>query len=173
MNTYILSVSAQDKSGLIAAVTGCLFDLGANCGDTNFAVLGQGSEMTCVFDLPAEIVVDDINQGLAELEELSAAKYDIKPFSYSKDHNESATITHLITIHGGDHQGLLAQLSETFIQFNANIVRLSSRQIEGSDGMEYHIEMSVFIPQSTQESCLAVVGNTASSLQLSFNAVAV
>lgn len=173
MKSYILSVSTQDKTGLIAAVTGCLFDIGANCGDTNFAVLGQGAEMTCVFDLPEEIDIDDVSEGLSELPELESANVKIQTFSYSKKHDESATITHIVNIYGGDHQGLLAHLSESFIQFNANIVRLSSRQKAGSEGMEYHIEMAVWIPEENQDHCLSVVGNTASSLELNFDVTAV
>ncbi len=167
MKTYLLSVSSKDQNGLIAAITGSLYEQGANCGDTNFAILGQGAEFNCVFDLPEELPVSQIQESLATLDELKNADIDIKAFSYSTEHHSSATITHQITIHGGDHQGLLAQLSEEFIQFEANIVRLNSKQVAGSDGMEYHIQLSVFIPQSRQQACLATISNTASSLQLS------
>ena len=39
--TYVLvSVFCPDRTGLIAAIAGRLFDLGANLGDTSFTVLG-------------------------------------------------------------------------------------------------------------------------------------
>lgn len=168
MNTYILSVSGEDKGGLIAAITGCLYELGANCRDTNFHVLGQACDMNCIFDIAADIPVDHIRQTIFDLPEVSNSELEIKPFSFSTLHQENATITHRIHIQGGDHQGLLARLSEAFMQYQANIVRLSSRQVPGSDGLDYHIEMAVFIPQAREDACLATVGNTASSLQLSF-----
>lgn len=166
MQTYILSISTKDQTGLIAAVTGSLFEQGANCGDTNFSVLGQGAELKCIFSLPKEINIEDIQHSLSSLNELKNADITIKPFSHSTEHHSSATITHNITIHGGDHQGLLAQLSEEFITFDANIVRLNSKQVSGSDGLQYHIEIAAYIPKNREQACLATINNTASNLQL-------
>lgn len=166
MNVYLLSISTSDQTGLVAAVTGGLFEHGANCGDTNFTILGQGAELNCVFTLPTDIDVNDIKEHLEQLPEMSDADISVKAFSHSTEHKTSASVTHTIMIQGGDHQGLLAQLSEEFIQFEGNIVRLNSKQIPGTNGMQYHIEMSVYIPKSREQACLATINNTASSLQL-------
>lgn len=166
MAHYILAVSTKDQTGLVAAITACLFEQGANCGDTNFSVLGQGAELNCVFELPEGVSIEHIEDSLKSLTLLDGAQLTIKAFSHSTEHLDSATITHSIQIQGGDHQGLLAQLSEEFIQFDANIVRLNSSQVPGTDGMQYHISMAVFIPKNREEACLATISNTASSLQL-------
>ena len=42
--TALISIICEDHPGLIADVTGRLFDLGVNLGDTTFAVLGGGAE---------------------------------------------------------------------------------------------------------------------------------
>src|SRR5262245_7561107 len=42
----LVSVICEDRTGLIAAITGRMFDLGINLGDTTFAVLGTGAEFT-------------------------------------------------------------------------------------------------------------------------------
>ena len=42
MSTALISIICEDRPGLIAAVTGLLFDLEINLADTTFAVLGIG-----------------------------------------------------------------------------------------------------------------------------------
>jgi len=52
----LISVLCEDNPGLIAAITGRLYDIGANLGDTTFAVLGGAAEFTGVCELPASVV---------------------------------------------------------------------------------------------------------------------
>ena len=51
-NIALVSVLCQDHPGLIAAIAGRLFDIGANLGDTTFAVLGGAAEFNSVCELP-------------------------------------------------------------------------------------------------------------------------
>ena len=50
-DTALVSIICEDYAGLIAEVTGHLFDLGVNLGDTTFAVLGGAAEFTSVCEL--------------------------------------------------------------------------------------------------------------------------
>ena len=47
-HTALISILCEDHAGLIADVTGRLYDLGINLGDTTFAVLGGGAKLTLV-----------------------------------------------------------------------------------------------------------------------------
>ena len=38
-----IAISCADRSGLLATITGRLFDLGADLGDTTFAVIGTSA----------------------------------------------------------------------------------------------------------------------------------
>ena len=55
-----IAISCRDRTGLLSAVTGRLFDLGADIGDTSFAVLGQMAEFTAVTRLPEGLSQDDV-----------------------------------------------------------------------------------------------------------------
>ena len=46
--SLLIQLFARDEPGLVSSVSGCLFDLGLNLGDTTFAVLGTGAEFTVV-----------------------------------------------------------------------------------------------------------------------------
>ena len=100
------------------------------------------------------------------MEELAAAKISVTAFGYEPVHAEQAHITHRIEITGTDSPGLIARLSEVFVQFGANIVRLNSERLPGAGDAHYMLRMAVFIPTGKAGTCLATVANTAAQLAL-------
>jgi glycine cleavage system transcriptional repressor len=171
MTEYALvSIFCPDRKGLVAAVTGRLFDLGINLGDTSFSVLGQGAKFTLVCELPAAISFEYLKSELTDIEMLQGAEITVTDFTLEPLHGPSQRITHRITLSGGDQPGMIACLSELFIEFKANIVRLVSET--GNDG-GYTIRISVYIPTGATDACLAAVQNTAEGLHLSYRSDAV
>jgi glycine cleavage system transcriptional repressor len=162
-----VSVFSPDRTGLIAAISGTLFDLGANLGDTSFAVLGEGAELTTVCEFTAPMEPAAVEQALAALPELENAEVRVTRFELATDHGPTGNASHRIHLRGGDHPGLLARLSETFIDYDGNIVRLHADRIRLRDGDIYAIDMDVCLPPARAEACLAAVANTASNLQMS------
>lgn len=162
----LISIICEDRTGLISAITARLFDLGANLGDTTFAILGGGAEFTTICELPPDLSLEDVQRDLAGLPELHGAKLAVSPFSYESVHGPSAEITHRVEIHGADSPGLIARLSEVFVEFGANIVRLNSARVPGTDGAKYVLRLAVWIPAAKTETCLATVANTAGALNL-------
>jgi glycine cleavage system transcriptional repressor len=161
-----VSISCADRVGLIAAISGCLFDLGGNLGDTTFAVLGGAADFDSVVELPEGTEPHHVEGVLRSLPELADAKVSVKAFTLSPIHAESAQVTHRITVSGGDRPGLVARLSEVFVEFGANIVRLNAERIPSSAGTVYGVIIAVHIPAHAAASCLATVANTAGSLAL-------
>jgi glycine cleavage system transcriptional repressor len=169
----LLSVYSQDRVGLISQVTGHLFDRGANLGDTTFAILGKGGEFTSILEIPGDLSEQDLMDGLHSVSGLEDAKIDIKRFSIRNSETPPKEITHRIKCEGEDQPGLLARLSEVFINFDSNIVRLKSDQMETPSGNRFITRFSVNIPKERADNCLAALGNTAEGLgqSLSFEAV--
>ena len=160
----LVSVFCPDRTGLIAAIAGRMFDLGVNLGDTTFAVLGSGAEFTSITELPDAIENETLAAELTSVPELAEAQITVTDFELDPVQDQAGKITHRITVRGGDQPGLIARLSELFIEYNANIVRLSSEKTPDDN---YILRISVFIPEGSAESCLATVANTAEGLQLS------
>lgn len=164
MSTVLISIFCPDRTGLVAAITGSLFDLGANLGDTSFAMLGTGAEFTSVCDLPPELDAEELRAELAALPELAGARMEIRPFELDSAAGPLGRVTHRIVLSGGDRPGLIARLSEVFGQFKANIVRLDAQRVP-EQGL-YVTRLSVSIPERA-EACLNTVANTAGELNLS------
>jgi len=164
--TVLISVLCPDRVGLVAAVTGRLFELGGNLSDTVFAVLGGGAEFTSICHLPDGVDPAAVERDLRALPELEDADIAVRPFGMAPTHGPSGKVTHRVTVSGGDRPGLIARLCEVFVQFKANVVRLNAQKgIEG--GRErYAITAEVWIPRGSAPSCLATIDNTAGELGL-------
>jgi len=169
--TVLISVFCQDRTGLIAAVTGELFSLGANLGDTTFSVLGTGAEFNSVCELPDGVTGADALRELESLPELEEGEISVTPFDLDPISGPLGNITHRIVVQGGDQPGLTARICEAFVQFDANIVRMNSRKIPGPDTTQYRISFYVSIPQERTKSCLATIANTAGEVGLSFESM--
>lgn len=163
---FRISVFCPDRVGLIASITGKLFDLGANLGATRFAVLGSGAEFTTVCSAADSITDTDLHDQLQSLPELEDADIRVSPFKLEAVHGPGANITHRILVEGGDNPGLVARLTEVFIEFNANIVRLNTELIPADGRDLYRIDIQVNIPPSVSQPCLATIENTANTLQM-------
>lgn len=162
----LISITGPDKLGLIASITGRLYELGANLDDTSFAILGEGFEFSAVCELPIDLKIDQVEEALNSLRALQDATVRVETFDLGAIQAENARITHRIEVSGGDRPGLIARLSEAFIDYGANVVRMNSVRIPVSDGgASYITNFSVFIPANRTDSCLAAIGNTAEQLE--------
>ncbi|GLQ07797.1 glycine cleavage system protein R [Sneathiella chinensis] len=175
MDSYkaLLTIYSNDRVGLISTVTQHLFDKGINLGDTSFAVLGQGGEFTSLLEVPSDLAPSELASELRSLDGMEDAEIDVRRFSLRGTTPPPTTITHRIKCSGEDQPGLLARLSEVFIEFDANIVRLKSDQHETDAGTRYVSRFSVYIPEARAENCLAALYNTATALGQEFRVDAV
>ena len=165
--TALISVTGEDRLGLISELTARIFDLGGDLGDTTFAVLGTAFDFSAVVEFPDPSVLEEVGRELQSLPSLSEASFDIQPFKYDTSHGDSGRITHRIRISGGDQPGLVARLSEVFVNFDANVVRMNCETTEGQDGNQNYVtRFAVSIPPERAAACLAAVGNTAGQLEL-------
>lgn len=162
----LVSVSCPDRVGLVAAISGRLFDLGGNLGDTSFAVLGGTAKFTSVVTLPDEVSLPAVEDELRSLPQLNDAEISVSPFTVTRAPDAGARISHRICVSGGDRPGLIARLSEVFVEFGANIVRLDAERIPGPGAGQYVVLIALSIPDKAVPACLATIANTAGSLGL-------
>lgn len=166
-NSVLITINGRDRVGLISAVAGALFDLGANLADVSFAVLDTGCEFACVAHVTAEVTVETIRGELSGLAPLAGADIQISDFRHDSDHAAQAQVTHLIEISGGDRPGLIARLAEVFVQFNANVVRMNSSRVKPGVGEAvYGMRFEISLPAARARACIAAVSNTAGQLHL-------
>ena len=162
----LVSVLGPDRVGLVAAIAEHLFDIGVNLRDTTFAALGSGAEVVALCELPSGIDAREVEAGLKQLPELDGAEVRTVPYAFDPSPGPAGSVTHRITISGGDQLGLVARLAEVFKQYDSNIVRLEARKLAEAEGGLYVTRFAVFIPEEQVSLCLATVSNTAGALGL-------
>jgi glycine cleavage system transcriptional repressor len=167
MHNVLVSIFCPDRTGLVSAITGRLFDLGANLGDASFAVLGAGAEFTAICQLPSHIAAGELQAELAKLPELRDARISISGFGLGTELTATARITHIVTVGGGDRPGLIARLTELFASFGANIVRMDAQTLPDHGHGRYVTRFALAIPPNSLASCLAAVDSTAGEMGLS------
>lgn len=166
-STALISILCEDRPGLIADVTGRLYDLGINLGDTSFAVLGSGAKLTVVAKLPEDIRIADVDEELRSMPVLNGADLTVAPFTYRETHDQTAHVTHRIEITGDDSPGLIARLSEALRPMGANIVELNSESVPGASGARFMLRMAIWVPPGKEAVCMATIANTAGQMNLS------
>ncbi len=166
----LVSILCPDRVGLVSTVAGCLFDLGINLGDASFAAMGRGAEFRALCEMPDHLSPPDLEAALRALPELGDAQVSVIRYGFDLAHGPANRITHRIEVGGGDQPGLIARLSEIFMQFEANIVRLDAQKVPADRTDRYVTRFAVALPDAQAASCLAAVQNTAGNLGLSFHA---
>lgn len=164
-STSIVTVLCPDKTGLVAAITATLSEMGANLADTSFSVLGGGADFSCICEMPAGLEIREIDAALTALPELAGAEITVRPYIYEPLHGPEGDVTHRITISGGDQPGLVARFCETFGDFKANIVSLHAGPLSAANE-HYVIRLAVSIPAGAADACISTVVNTAEALGL-------
>src|SRR3990172_585470 len=105
--TALISIICADSTGLVAAIAGRLFGLGANLGDPPAGVLGGAAEFPTVAELPDGLSLQTVEAELRALPALDGATLTISPFSYRAEHGPAAHITHRIEVTGRGSPGLM------------------------------------------------------------------
>ena len=154
-NMGIVTIDCADRVGLVSETAGILFDLGANMEDTVFRVFGDQAKLTAVCDFPSDLSLDELQFSLIEQLGLGNEEVNVAPYTGPTLENPSESITHRIIVSGGDRPGLIARLSEVFVQFRANIVRLNAEKSSDDENATYRIRIDLSISPNNERACLA------------------
>ena len=164
---FLISIVGRDQVGVVSEVTSYLFDTGANVADSSYAVLGQGFELSAVVTFGTAASTAEIETGLSELATLAGARVAIVPFDFDTTRGATATISHTVEITGGDRPGLIARVSEVLMEYEANIVRMSSkRSIDEQSVAHYRTRFAICVAEDRVDALSAALSNTAGSLRL-------
>lgn len=167
LDNFLITIIGRDQVGVISEVSSYLFNVGANIADSSYAVLGEGFELSAVVTFDSAIDAPEIEEGLAGLATLSGARIAIVPFDFDTKRGEAATISHTVEITGGDRPGLIARISEVLVDYDANIVRMSSKRIVDDDGVaHYRTRFAICVSPERLDGLSAALSNTAGSLRL-------
>lgn len=129
MPQAVISAIGPDRPGIVAGVARVLLEHGANIADSHMGLLNGRFSMMLVVDLPGELrerrFADDL-EGAARGLGLDAIHAEYVGEAAAPD-----PATHVVTVYGADHPGIVAAVTEALAGSGASVTDLRTRLAGG------------------------------------------
>jgi glycine cleavage system transcriptional repressor len=131
-----LAVTAMgpDQPGIVAAITRVLHDRGGNIEDSAMTILGGNFSLVLLVSTGDD--EDSVSLGRALDEAARPLGLGISVREVEGSRTRPAA-THLLSVYGSDHPGILAGVAAALAEVGANVTDLSSRLIGSTDEPVY------------------------------------
>jgi glycine cleavage system transcriptional repressor len=149
-----LSAIGRDRPGIVARVTEVLLRHGVNVEDSQMGILGGHFTMTLILappsDLSREVLAGDLEEAAASLGLEALVLRDVESLP-----GESTEPTHLVTVYGVDHPGIVHSAARLLAEREVNITDLNTRLIEEEGAQPlYALLVEVALPAEADPSDL-------------------
>jgi len=145
MRHFALSAIGRDRPGIVAAVTDTLLRHGVNVEDSQMSILRGHFSMMLLLAAADELEADRLRTDLGRTaEELELEALTLNEVEFDEARRPDAT--HLITVYGADHPGILHAVSSTLAGLGVNIVDLTTRLAGEGDDAIYVASLEVLVP---------------------------
>ena len=157
---YAVSAIGRDRPGIVAAISRVLFELGGNIDDSQMSILHGHFAVMLIVSVPEEVAREDL---AARLEEVRA-QLELEGLAVSELDELAAgsAPTHVLTVYGADHPGIVHAVSSTLAEHDVNITDLRTKRT-GAEEPVYVMVMEIAVSGDVQqlEAALQQVGETA------------
>lgn len=141
---FAVSAIGRDRPGIVAAISGELLELGGNIDDSQMSILHGHFAVMLIVSIPPEVEREELARRLeAVREELDLEGLAVSPL----DELAAATSpTHVLTVYGADHPGIVHAVSSTLAEHGVNITDLRTRRTGEEPSPLYVMMMEVAVP---------------------------
>jgi glycine cleavage system transcriptional repressor len=146
MAQLALSAIGRDRPGIVAATTAALLRHGANVEDSRMSILRGHFTMMLVVSVPGDADRGSLAADLdAVAADLGLEAMALSPIETAGD--DTAEPTHVVTIYGVDHPGIVHHASQALAAHDVNIVDLQTKLVEDAgEPSIYVLQMEVTLP---------------------------
>lgn len=155
MTRVILSVLGQDRPGILAAVSGALYEKNGNIENVSQTTLQSQFAGIFIAAIPAEVSIDDLTDCLDQaLAPLGMNVHVDKLTSGPEALPATACEPFVITTKGPDRKGLVAKVTAIIARYNVNITNLQAIFKGGDDPGDNIMIYEVDIPADIDRQAL-------------------
>ncbi|MBI2169086.1 MAG: ACT domain-containing protein [Actinobacteria bacterium] len=147
MSEFAAWVTGLDRPGIIAAISGVLFDQGCNLEDCSMTILSGHFAMTLLATGPDEVTAGALEvalRGAVEPLGLTVAVRDVE----ERPEEEVEGATFMVAVYGADRPGIVHRISQTLAERGVNITDLNTRVIGDPGEPVYAMQLEVTVPAS-------------------------
>lgn len=153
-NNYAISVMAEDRVGIIHAVSQKISELGGNIADLSQTVLSSYFTMILLTSLPETVRKDQLIVKLKEADaqlgvelDISIKTLDVLP---TKQNATIAQNAYVLTASGKDRIGFVAAVTGFCAEHGINILDLDTRAVDGTYMMLLLVDLNDADLKTTQ-----------------------
>ena len=129
MTTFALSAVGRDRPGIVAAVARTLVLHGVNIEDSQMSILRGHFAMVLIVQTPPEVDAERLAGDLRAVgEELELEAVALTPVAEAAP-TAPAEPSHMISVYGADHPGIVHAVATRLAQANVNITGLTTRLV--------------------------------------------
>jgi len=140
----IISVVSKDRPGIIADITGALFELDGDLADLSQSILCGYLTMTLIATFESDLTPADVTSKLETIESAKDYSFIVKPMDIALENGRRSLPekTYIVTAQGKNKSGLVYSISSFCYQRNINILDLSTTLEGGQYTMMLQIDLS-------------------------------
>lgn len=129
MTHFAVTAIGADRPGIVAAVTGALFERGVNLEDITSTILRGHFAMMLVIDAPEGVGGPELEAALRAAADPLGVSVTVRDVEAGVPARPEAT--HVLVAYGTDRPGIVARISRLLADRDVNITALSSRLVGG------------------------------------------
>jgi glycine cleavage system transcriptional repressor len=150
MSHFALSAIGRDRPGIVAGVTGTLLEHDVNIEDSQMGILRGHFTMTLIVAAPEHVDLPQLRADLERTRERLGLD-TITVNRVTEPDVEDEGPSHIVTVYGADHPGLVHAVSSELAQAHVNVTDLNTH-LEDRDGDPLYVMMlEVAIPSGLSE----------------------
>ncbi len=155
MGRFFLHAVGRDRPGIVASIARALADLGCNLEDSRMTLLQGHFAVMLVLESPETSDGGVIEHQLAPAAEELGLLMAVRPLAEPAEPSEPAPAgaTLAVSVHGGDHPGIVARICEEVAACGGNVIDLASHVAEGPSP-SYVLVLTVALPAAADEASL-------------------
>lgn len=160
-NYALLTTTGPDRPGIVAALTGVLYESDCNIEDSQMARLGPDFACMLMIRMPEGMVSEQLSDRLNKVAQTMNLRYtvqDLRPEEASEVRSDQPK--HLIHVYGADRKGIVYRISKYLAEHEVNVTNLHTEVIPHQPPL-YVMLIEVEVPRyadlaSLQEELVAI-----------------
>jgi glycine cleavage system transcriptional repressor len=165
---FAVSAVGRDRPGIVATIADELFALDGNVEDSRMTILRGHFAVMLVVSLPEDQRADDLEGRLAEVRERLGLEA-LTVNALDEVDPAGAGATHVITVYGADHPGIVSAVSGTLAESGVNITDLQTKLTGGGESPLYVMLLEVALADDAADALEAALNDVAAKADVEVN----
>jgi glycine cleavage system transcriptional repressor len=165
VSEFAVTAIGRDRPGIVAEISGALYELRGNIEDSRMAILGGHFAVMLIVELPDEVGAEALEERLATAGgKLGLDAVTVKAVPAAP--RASARPTHVVSVYGADHPGIVHAVTSVLAERGVNVTDLQTRVAGAPDSPFYVMLVEVALGEAAAEDVTAALRRAAETAEV-------